>query len=65
LKNINNTVDMFYSTDGVHWRKIESSLEVSGMNHNALGGFLSLRIGLCSIGDGTVRFRDFRYKAIE
>ncbi|GGA81919.1 hypothetical protein GCM10011511_01090 [Puia dinghuensis] len=56
---------MFYSTDGVHWRKIESSLEVSGMNHNALGGFLSLRIGLCSIGDGTVRFRDFRYKAIE
>ncbi len=65
LRNIDNTVDMFYSLDGVYWRKIESSAEVSGMNHNAQGGFLSLRIGLCAIGEGAVRFRDFRYKAIQ
>ncbi|HEY4785357.1 MAG TPA: family 43 glycosylhydrolase, partial [Bacteroidales bacterium] len=49
LKNIENTVDMFYSTDGVKWQKIETSVEVSSLNHNVFGDFLSLRIGLCSI----------------
>jgi beta-xylosidase len=65
LKNINNTVDMFYSLDGQKWIKIENSVEVSGYNHNVLGGFMSLRLGLCSIGDGTVTFKNFVYKPIE
>jgi xylan 1,4-beta-xylosidase len=65
LRNTNNTVDMFYSNDGVNWNKIENSLEVSCLNHNALGGFLSLRIGLCSVGDGKVSFKNFIYKPIE
>jgi xylan 1,4-beta-xylosidase len=64
LKNINNIVDMYYSVDGTEWKKIESSLEVSALHHNVLGGFLSLRIGLCSIGDGKVRFKNFIYKPI-
>ena len=64
LKNINNTVDMYYSIDGIKWRKIESSVEVSGLNHNVLSGFLSLRIGLCAIGTGKVHFRNFIYKVI-
>ncbi len=65
LKNMNNTVDMFYSSDGIKWNKVESSLEVSSMNHNALNGFLSLRIGLCSIGNGKVVFRNFNYQVIK
>jgi beta-xylosidase len=65
LKNINNTVDMFYSTDGIKWNKIENSIEVSSMNHNVLSGFLSLRIGLCSIGEGSVKFKNFKYKPIK
>lgn len=65
LKNTDNTVDMFYSTDGVQWNKIESSVEVSGLNHNVLSGFLSLRIGLCSIGKGKVLFKNFLYKPIK
>ncbi len=65
LKNINNTVDMYYSSDGTNWNKIESSLEVSCVNHNALGGFLSLRLGLCSMGEGKVKFKNFIYKAIK
>jgi xylan 1,4-beta-xylosidase len=65
LKNSNNTVDMFYSLDGKNWNKIESSLEISSINHNALGGFLSVRIGLCSIGDGTVKFKNFKYTPIQ
>jgi xylan 1,4-beta-xylosidase len=65
LKNIDNTVDMYYSVDGSEWNKIESSLEVSALHHNVLGDFLSLRIGLCSMGDGKVRFKNFIYKPIQ
>jgi len=64
LKNINNTVDMFYSVDGEKWKKIENSLEVTGYNHNVLGGFLSLRLGLCSIGEGKVKFKNFKYESL-
>jgi len=65
LKNINNTVDMYYSIDGEKWNKIENSLEVSAYHHNVLGGFLSLRLGLCSIGDGKVKFKNFIYKSLK
>jgi xylan 1,4-beta-xylosidase len=65
LKNINNTVDMYYSIDSKNWNKIESSLEVSALHHNVLGGFLSLRIGLCSVGEGKVKFKNFIYKSIK
>jgi beta-xylosidase len=56
---------MYYSTDGIKWNKIENSVEVSALQHNVLGGFLSLRLGLCSIGDGVVTFNNFTYKAIK
>jgi len=65
LKKVDNTVDMFYSLDGKNWQKIENSIEVSSLNHNVLGGFLSLRLGLCSFGNGKVVFKNFRYTAIE
>lgn len=61
LKNVNNTVDMYYSTNGNNWIKIENSAEVTGYNHNVLSGFLGLRIGLCSVGNGTVTFKNFKY----
>lgn len=64
LKNIENTVDIFYSTDGKNWNKIETSVEVSGLHHNVLSGFLSLRIGLCAIGAGKVQFKEFKYKPL-
>jgi beta-xylosidase len=65
LRNIENTVDLFYSTDGVNWTKIETSIEISSLNHNAFSGFLSVRIGLCSIGEGSVKFKNFKYQAIK
>ncbi len=65
LKKVDNIVDMYYSTDGTIWNKIENSVEVSGLHHNVLGGFLSLRLGLCSIGNGAVTFNNFTYKAIK
>lgn len=65
LKNVENTVDMFYSLDGINWIKNDSSIEVSSINHNALSGFISLRIGLCSIGNGSVKYRNFKYHVIK
>jgi xylan 1,4-beta-xylosidase len=65
LKNSNDIVDMFYSTDGEKWNKIENSVDVSSYHHNVLGGFLSLRMGLCSMGEGNVKFKNFIYKAIK
>jgi beta-xylosidase len=62
LQKMENTVDMYYSTDGKQWIKIENSLEVSGMHHNVLSGFMSLRIGLCAVGEGKVQFRNFRFQ---
>jgi beta-xylosidase len=65
LRNVNNTVDMYYSTDGKKWNKTENSFEVSSYTHNALGGFVGLRVGLCSIGKGEVKFRNFTYQKID
>ena len=64
MKNSNNVVDIYYSTDGVKWNKIENSLDVSGMHHNILSGFRSMRIGLCSMGEGTVKYKNFKYTPI-
>ncbi len=65
LKNIENTVDMYYSLDGKEWTKTENSFEVSAYHHNILGGFMSLRIGLCSMGEGKVIFKNFKYEPIK
>ena len=62
MKKTGNIVDMFYSSNGLLWTKAETSFEVSGMHHNVLGGFLALRLGLCAIGDGAVKFRNFKYQ---
>ncbi|WP_340113236.1 family 43 glycosylhydrolase [Maribellus mangrovi] len=65
LKSVENTVDMFYSLDGKDWIKIENSFETSALHHNVLSGFLSLRIGLCSIGNGKVIFKNFKYEPLK
>ncbi len=61
IRNINNVVDMYYSLNGLEWIKIRNSSEVSAFHHNVLSEFLSLRIGLVSIGEGFVIFRNFKY----
>lgn len=64
LRNINNTVDMYYNLNGSDWIKIENSVEVSGLHHNVLGGFLSLRLALCATGEGAVEFENFVYTRV-
>lgn len=52
----------YYSADGVKWMKFEHSFETSGWHHNALGGFLALRLALWAHGDGEVKFSSFDYR---
>jgi beta-xylosidase len=65
LKNVDNTVDLLYSTDGNKWNKLENSVDITSFNHNAFGGFMAVRIGLCSIGEGTVTVKNFVYNPIK
>ena len=63
LKVTNNEdiVTFRYSPDGgKSWKLVDLRMEVSGYNHNTFGGFLALRVGLYSSGEGGVRFSDFR-----
>lgn len=66
VTNDHNVVTYAYShDDGRSWQLHTIRMEVSGLHHNVFGGFLSLRLGIYSAGEGTVRLRDFRYRAIE
>lgn len=62
LEKKEQLVNMFYSIDGKTWNKIENSAEVSAFHHNVLSGFMSLRLGLSSVGEGKVTFKNFVYK---
>jgi xylan 1,4-beta-xylosidase len=63
VTNHDNIVTWYFSTDeGLTWRRHDTRMEVSGLNHNVFGDFLSLRIGLFATGEGAVRVRDFRYR---
>lgn len=50
--------------DGRTWTRFDRGMEVSGYHHNVRGGFLMLRPGLYSAGNGEARFRDFRFRAL-
>ncbi|MFC4595858.1 family 43 glycosylhydrolase [Sphingobium tyrosinilyticum] len=61
--NHENVATFFHSQDARHWQTY-ISYEVAGYNHNVADGFLSLRPALYAIKDGTVRFRNLRYVAL-
>lgn len=64
LRNNHNYVTVWYSPDGTHWERHWMNFEVTGYNHNTAGGFLSLRPSLVAVGQGEVRYRNFKYKAL-
>jgi xylan 1,4-beta-xylosidase len=65
LINDNNVITCQYShDDGKTWRLHPTRMEVSGINHNVFGGFLSLRIGIYSAGNGSVKLTNFQYRAL-
>ena len=65
LTNDNNVVTWHYSHDGGKtWVQHGLRMEVSGMHHNVFGQFLSLKIGIYSANEGSIRISDFTYRAI-
>jgi xylan 1,4-beta-xylosidase len=65
LSNQDNVITFHYSYDGGRsWILHGLRMEVSGLNHNVFGGFLSLKIGVYCAGSGSIRLRDFRYRAL-
>src|SRR5574338_368336 len=65
LRNDENILTMFYSVDGREWQRFDRGIDVSGYHHNVAYDFLSLRPALYAAGEGEVRFRNFRYRAIQ
>lgn len=65
VTNRANIVTFHYSHDGQQWIKHPWQMEVSGFHHNVFGGFLSLKIGICSAGEGEVKVRQFRYRGLK
>jgi xylan 1,4-beta-xylosidase len=65
LTNKDNVITFRYSGDGGKtWRLHGTRMEVSGIHHNVFGGFLSLKVGMYSAGNGKVRFSHFTYKGL-
>ena len=65
IVNDHNELDFWYGEPGLPLCKVAESLDVSCYQHNAFGGFLSLRPGLFCAGGGTARFRRFGYRSLE
>lgn len=65
IENQDNVVTYRYSTDdGATWTRHPTRMEVSGLNHNVFGGFLSLRPAIYCAGEGGAVLSDFRYAAL-
>ena len=61
IVNDGQEVDFYYRLPGEDWKRTRESAEVASINHNVLGGFLSLRPALYACGSGHAVFRSFRY----
>jgi len=65
VRNDRHIVAFHTSGDGGKtWKRFDRGMEVSGYHHNVRGGFLMLRPGLYSAGQGEARFSNFRFKAL-
>ena len=64
LRNNRHIVSFHTSDDGQTWKRFDRGMEVSGYHHNVRGGFLMLKPGVYAAGEGEVRFRNFKYRAL-
>ena len=65
IENDRHIVTIHTSVDGARWEKFDVQMETSGYHHNVAYDFLSLRPGLYAAGQGSVRFRGVKYRALE
>lgn len=64
LRNVDNVVTGYYSSDGKNWTKEEWGMEISGYNHNTLYDFQSVLPGVFAFGKGTAKFSCLKYNEL-
>jgi len=65
MTNRDNVVTYHFSHDGgKNWTLHDHRMEISGLHHSMFGDFVSLHIGIYSAGEGSIRLRDFHYRAL-
>jgi xylan 1,4-beta-xylosidase len=64
IVNDRHIVTFQYSPDGTQWTRHGVRSETSGCHANTVDDLASLRPALFAAGQGSVRFRDFRYRAL-
>ncbi|MBF7015686.1 family 43 glycosylhydrolase (plasmid) [Novosphingobium resinovorum] len=64
IVNENNIVTFYYSADGRDWTRHYVRSETSGYHANTMDDLVSLRPALFAAGSGSVRFRNFTYRAL-
>ena len=61
IVNDRQEVDFYYQIPNQPWQKSETSIEISAMQHNLLGGYLSVRPAMYACGSARAKIRNFRY----
>jgi beta-xylosidase len=59
--NDRQEVDFYFRLPGKTWQRTQESAEISGMQHNVLGGFLDVRPAIYACGSGKATLHNFRY----
>lgn len=65
LRNDRQDASAYYQNGEGHWVKLERSDDISGLQHNVYGGFISLRPGIFAAGEGQAAFAYFTYRGLE
>ena len=65
LRFKDNVVTGYISNDGNNWNMERWGIEVSGYNHNTLGGFMSLLPGIYCYGKGYATISNFKYVVLK
>lgn len=65
IENRDHIVTLWYRVEDADWTRHSTRFETSGYHANTTGDLQSLRPALFASGTGSVRFRDFRYTALD
>ncbi len=64
IRNYHQEISYHYRSGTGEWQKLDLGHEVSGYQHNTLGGFRSLRAGIFAQGSAPGKFEKFSYRPI-
>lgn len=65
IRNDRNVLSAWYSADGREWHKFPWGFDISGVHHNTVYGFLSVRPGIYAGGGGEVEVTDFELRNLD